>query len=261
MKINFKHSSWIELIHDRLKISKKILNNDEGFLICTIDDVEFKSLSFILEEIFEEVVGVVTIRNKPSGRPIPNGFAQSHEYAIFCRKSLNKSISRLKRSDTQLERYKENDIKGNYFWEMLRKAGSGANREDRPTMYYPFLYNPKKDEIRVPNLEWNNENQSYDTCEEISDDSITYPKKMMERMDVGTLDWILLKTVLKISKQKNNTMVIIGYITKEDSNIGVQPTTIWTDPEYSQQNMGLLYLKIFFWPKRNFDYPKSILCR
>ncbi len=255
----FKHSSWIELIHDRLKISKKILNNDEGFLICTIDDVEFKSLSFILEEIFEEVVGVVTIRNKPSGRPIPNGFAQSHEYAIFCRKSLNKSISRLKRSDTQLERYKENDIKGNYFWEMLRKAGSGANREDRPTMYYPFLYNPKKDEIRVPNLEWNNENQSYDTCEEISDDSIfIYPKKD----DGEDGRWYFgLDTAkdriedIKAEKQHNGDYWIYY---KRRPNIGVQPTTIWTDPEYSATEHGTALLKNLFGQRETFDYPKSI---
>jgi adenine-specific DNA-methyltransferase len=117
----FKHSTWLEMIYDRLVLSKEFLDSSKGFIICTIDDVEQKSLSFLMEEIFKEIIGVVTIRNKPSGRPIPNGFAQSHEYALFSRINDSSSISRLERTETQLDRYKEIDKHGRYFWEMLRR--------------------------------------------------------------------------------------------------------------------------------------------
>jgi len=255
----FNHSSWAEMLYDRVSLSKNILNKENGFHICTIDDVENKSLGFILEEVFKDIVGVVTIRNKPSGRPIPNGFAQSHEYAIFSRMNPGQSISRLNRSDEQLNRYREHDNKGNYFWEMLRKAGSGANREDRPTMYYPFIFDLKTENVTLPELEWDNIQLSYKIINKFDDEFIlVYPKKDDGKDGRWYLSYEKAKEIIndiKIEQQENGDYWVYY---KRRPNLGVQPTTIWTDSKHSATEHGTGLLKALFGEREVFDYPKSV---
>lgn len=114
-KNSYKHSSWTSLMNDRLLLSKMLLSDETGVHCTTIDDVEQNVLSLLIEEIYGEIAGTVSIRIKPSGRPIPNGFALSHEYAIFTRASSNISIKRLQHSEEQAARYKEKDSKGRFF--------------------------------------------------------------------------------------------------------------------------------------------------
>ena len=139
-KNDYKHSSWLSLMENRLTISNNLLS-DDGIICCTIDDFEHKNLALLMDQVFTDSVGTVSIRIKPSGRPIPNGFAVSHEYAMFYRKNPDTKITRLERDDIQLARYRETDDKSSFFWEMLRKAGSGSTNLDRPTMYFPFIVN------------------------------------------------------------------------------------------------------------------------
>ena len=57
------------------------------------------------------------------------------------------------------------------------RAGSNDKRVDRPKLYYPIVVTAK-DEIRIPNLEWDPVEQQYNILEEIeSDEIIIYPDK------------------------------------------------------------------------------------
>ena len=151
-KNSYKHSSWMTLLNDRLLEGKELLKKD-GIQCTTIDDVEGSRLRILLESIFNESPTVVGIRIKPSGRPIPNGFAISHEYAYFSRKEVSTAINRLQHSDDQNNRYRESDEKGVFFWELLRKAGSNSFRQNRPTMYYPIWLNTDSGKMRIPATE------------------------------------------------------------------------------------------------------------
>lgn len=152
-KNSYKNSSWLSLMNDRLILGKKLLDKS-GIQCTTIDDVEQNVLSLLLANNFEETPGTVTIRIKPSGRPIPNGFAISHEYALFSKKDTNTSIARLTHSEEQAARYRERDEKGPFLWELLRKAGSNSFRENRPTMYYPLYLDKSKNAVRLPEMEY-----------------------------------------------------------------------------------------------------------
>jgi adenine-specific DNA-methyltransferase len=123
IKMDYKNSSWLAMIDGRIEIGNNLLNTDKGVLCCTIDDFEHKYVGILIESYFESLAGTVSIRIKPSGRPIPNNFAISHEYALFAKKNPDHQIARLVRSDEQLARYREHDSKGRFEWEMLRKAG------------------------------------------------------------------------------------------------------------------------------------------
>ena len=176
-KNSYKNSSWLSLMADRLQLGRNLLSSD-GIQCTTIDDVEQSKLNILLEEIFEEQPETIAIRIKPSGRPIPNGFAISHEYGLFSKKDEKTAIARLARSDEQMARYRERDEKGPFFWEMLRKAGSNSNRENRPTMYYPFYWNKVTNGFRLPKMDYNEGNKAYDIKEEPTAlETVIYPVK------------------------------------------------------------------------------------
>ncbi|WP_019991015.1 DNA methyltransferase [Rudanella lutea] len=87
-KNEFKHSSWLSMIVDRVEQSKHLMSEQAIFCI-TIDDYEYHRLQYMLGEVFgeENYLATALIRNNPSGRSTVKGFAVNHEYAAFFAKS------------------------------------------------------------------------------------------------------------------------------------------------------------------------------
>lgn len=256
---DYKHSSWATMIDNRLEIGKQFLDLDKGFICCAIDDVEQKSLSYILENNFGELAGAVSIRTKPSGKPIPNGFALSHEYALFARMNPNYPVARIEHSAEQRSRYREIDDKGNFFWEMLRKAGSGSNREDRPTMYFPFFLNKSNGKLRLPEMVFDGSKQSYLTEDKVKKNEIEiYPVKDDGSDGRWYFGYETAKTVVNEVKAElqNNNQYFLYY--RRRPNEGLQPTTLWLEPKYSATEHGTALLKNLFGEQEAFSYPKSI---
>lgn len=258
-KNSYKHSSWLTLISDRLEIGKKLIESNSGFFCATIDDVEQKILSQLVEKTFGEVAGTVSIRIKPSGRPIPNGFALSHEYAIFARKNESNPIKRLKHSEEQLARYREVDGNGPFFWEMFRKAGSNSNRSNRPTMFYPFFVDKTTSKVHLAKAQYVEESESYKLLESRGENEVeVYPIK-----DDGTDGcWYFgyeraqaISDEFKAVIQDDGTYRIYY---RRRPNAGVQPTTHWSDSKYSATEHGTALLKKLFGTQEVFSYPKSI---
>lgn len=258
-KNGYKHSSWLTLINNTLISSKNLLNKKNGVLCALIDDVEQKIFSQVIEQNYNEITGTVSIRIKPSGRPIPNGFALSHEYAIFAKTNPNYPISRLEHNDEQKARYREKDEMGLFFWEMFRKAGSNSNRENRPTMFYPFYLNLDNNRLRLPQMEYDDKKQEYIIQEKTNNNEIAiYPIK-----DDGTDGcWYFgLERALSIinefqARKQDDNSYRIYY--RRRPNEGVQPTSLWFDAKYSATEHGTALLKDLFGKQEIFSYPKSI---
>ena len=254
-KNNYKNSSWLSLMESRLQLGKDFLNS-EGIQCTTIDDVEQSKLNLLLEVVFGVRPEVVAIRVKPSGRPIPNGFAISHEYGLFSKATENVAIKRLSHSDEQNFRYKERDEKGQFLWELLRKAGSNSLRTDRPTMFFPFFYNEKTNVLRIPKLDYDDSKASYIVKEKLGENEV----EILPIRDDGTEGrWYLgldktseIVSELKVVKQNNGMYFIYR---RRRPNEGVQPLTTWDDPKYSATEHGTDLLKRMDIP---FEYPKSI---
>ncbi|MDH1699863.1 site-specific DNA-methyltransferase [Acinetobacter johnsonii] len=257
-KNGFKNSSWLSLLENRISLGKILLKND-GIQCTTIDDVEQKVLSILLENIFlKDNAGTLSIRIKPSGRPIPNGFALAHEYAIFSRKNENTAIQRLGHSDEQINRYKDIDEKGRFFWEFFRKAGSNSHRVNRPTMYYPFFVNTVTNAVRVPKVEYIDDQLGYKILDKLhADETIVWPLK-----DDGTDGcWYFGYERAKLLENEFKAVFSdIGYkiYYRRRPNDGIQPTTIWSDAKYSATEHGTALIKKLFNKQDFFSYPKSI---
>lgn len=257
-KNSYKHSSWMTLLNDRLLEGKELLKKD-GIQCTTIDDVEGSRLRILLESIFNESPMVVGIRIKPSGRPIPNGFAISHEYAYFSRKEVSTAINRLQHSDDQNNRYRESDEKGVFFWELLRKAGSNSFRQNRPTMYYPIWLNTDSGKMRIPAMEYDEVIQEYITKDVLLENEIEiYPIKddgSQGRWYFGAERAVNEVDEFKAEKQKDGRYFIYR---RRRKNEGVQPTTFWDSSKYSATEHGTDLLKRIFGEQEVFSYPKSI---
>jgi adenine-specific DNA-methyltransferase len=121
-KNNYKHSSWMTLINDRLNSTKPLLKED-GLLAVTIDDLELDNLLKLMNQSFTDYeIDPVIIEHNYRGRAKRN-FSTTHEYALWAIPQGEDLITKKKeRSD---------DIQRN-----LRRTGTDSMREDSPNLFY-----------------------------------------------------------------------------------------------------------------------------
>jgi adenine-specific DNA-methyltransferase len=256
----YKHSSWLTLIENRLQICKGWLNA-KGILSIAIDDLEFHRLRALLANVFSEdsILGSVCIRSNPAGRSTVKGFSSAHEYTIFVAKDDEASIGRLARSDKQISRYKEFDKIGAFEWVNFRKhGGDGASREARPKMFYP-IYASKAGKIRIPDSLWNEETMEWVATEKPkSNEAIILPvnsNKVEKRWKWGRQT--VLSNLDDFCAKPDQTGEIGVYMKSRMKGEGVLPTTWWEKKEYSSTEYGTNLLRRLFGTE-SFLFPKSI---
>lgn len=256
-KNGYKASSWATLINDRLIEGKNLLNNT-GILSATIDDFQKRELYNILLENFSKagILGVVVIRNNPSGRPIPTGFAISHEYGIFVSRSLDATVGTFDRTEKQNKRYNLKDNKGLYMWELLRKRGSDSERKDSPKAFFPIYM--KNNNLRVPEMEWNEGKNEWVNIEAPQKGEIVLlpidENSIERRWRWGHSRIVSNLNELKVEKNSIHYTVYYKYRPPE----GAIPPTNWIDAKYSATEHGTGVLKNLFTSYNPFSYPKSI---
>ena len=83
-KNNYKDSSWLSLMSDRISTSRELLNSN-GTLCAAIDEVEAPNLWHLLQRLFgkENELGIAVVCTNISGVATPKRLAASHEYAMF----------------------------------------------------------------------------------------------------------------------------------------------------------------------------------
>ena len=91
------HTSWLNMILPRLKLSRNLLR-DDGYIIISIDDAELTNLNKVMQEVFGEENFVATLvwdRNRKNDAKF---FSVGHEYMLVYAKDLQ----RLRDLDTML---------------------------------------------------------------------------------------------------------------------------------------------------------------
>jgi adenine-specific DNA-methyltransferase len=257
-KNGYKSSSWSSMLNDRIGLGSGLLK-DNGILCATIDDYQYNELSYILKNHFgnQNHLGTVTVRNNPSGRPVPRGFSQSHEYALFFGKSKRSYVGLLPRNEKQMARYRHCDDDGQYMWELFRKRGSGSEKKDRPSLYYPIFV--KNSRVRIPKMRWDDEKREWILEEDpTNSECVVYPtdSKGVARRWRGEPEKIK-KNNENYKAEVKDGEIVIYYKFRPKSN-GVLPLTTWTDAKYSATEHGTGFLKNFFADYNVFTYPKSI---
>lgn len=255
-KNGYKDSSWLSLITDRVSLSKQLMCDGAVFAFA-IDDFEEKFAHCVLDEVFPRgELGTVVIRNNPSGRPVPTGFAISHEYTLFYSNTEKTVVEKMPRSAELNKRYKEKDDQGIFMWELLRKRGSDSERQNSPKAYYPIYF--KGQVARIPDMEWNEATKSWENITPPLDNEIVcWPidengTERRWRWGVETA-----REACHELMYKDDAGVKIVYY-KYRPPVGVTATTTWFDAQYSATEHGTGTLKNMFSEYSPFSFPKSV---
>lgn len=255
-KNGYKSSSWVTLLDCRLRAGKPLLKND-GVLFAAIDDAQFRELSFLAEEIFEKSLGTFAVRANPSGRPMKTGYSVSHEYMIAVGRSEKSFIGRLPPTDAQRARFNQIDEDGPFEWRNLRREGSNSDRTARSRLYYLMYLSGQS--IRVPKMEWSEENDAWTILEKPRSGEVTvYPDN--DDGEQKTWRWegdTVMASLKQLAVRKDRSGKDYVYYRRRPNEDGVVSVSTWADAKHSATEHGSNFLKNFFEGK-SFSYPKSI---
>ncbi|MBU3004276.1 DNA methyltransferase [Paraglaciecola arctica] len=257
-KNSYKHSSWLSLISDRLKVAKKLASKSSN--ICmTIDDYELPFLTSIGHNIFgeENHHSTAVIRSKPQGRPSSSGFSVNHEYAIFYGLGDSSTVGRLPRVGSKANRYPEKDAKGIFAWSNFRKSGGDSYRSDRPKSYYPVYLDGKN--LRIPQMEWDEAERNWIILEKpLPAEEVFYPIDELGKERVWTISRdraIEESDDLEVRITDKDTQIQRKYRPNQSGSL---PGTWWDDAKYSASESGTKVLQNYLGSTDSFSYPKSI---
>ncbi|MBM4424845.1 MAG: site-specific DNA-methyltransferase [Chloroflexi bacterium] len=257
---NYKDSSWLTLIDNRLEIGKSFLAQ-ESFLCVTIDDFQLHRLRGLLNLTFGDnaVLGTVAIKNNPAGRSTAKGFSIAHEYAVFVTNSDDATIGRLERTEEQIARYNERDDKGRYEWVNFRKhGGANALRTARPKLFYPIYVTEKG--LRIPKIKWDEIKGEWTALEKPTPkETVLFP--LSAEGEERTWKWGHESAQKNIEdfKVHNDQQGKLGVYMKGRMNEeGTLPLTWWDKSLYSASDYGTNLLKNIFGEGQKFSFPKSV---
>ena len=126
------HTNWLNMMYPRLRLAANLLR-DDGVIFISIDEIEQPNLRKLCDEVFGEENHVADFvwHNKRGGGNDAKYVAVEHEYVLMYAKRVT-DLEELfvPYSPSYLERYKEEDEVGKYFWDTFkRKSGK---------QYYPI---------------------------------------------------------------------------------------------------------------------------
>jgi len=258
-KNGYKNSSWLSLIENRLVLGKNLLRKS-GIQCTTIDDLEFHKLREIISTIFSEenIVGVVSIKNNPSGRSTVKGISIAHEYAIFSFSSTASTLGMIPRTQKQLSQYREEDNEGRFQWRNFMRSG-GANdfRTARPKLHYPLIIS--MDIVKLPEMQWNAKTNRWKITEALTDKNIVIWPISNDNEYTWRLGVDTIKSRIGDVRVRNSTngKKLIEIKFRLDEN-GVLPKTIWDDKLVNATAYGTTLLRHITGISQSFSFPKSI---
>ena len=134
---SYRHSKWLSMMENRLRIAKKLLNPINSVLIVTIDEKEYLRLGFLLEELFPtQRIQMISTNIHPGGVARDKAFARSDEYIyfVFIGESGPQSLPLEKDWLFGIE----NTSREGVHWRGLLRSGSNDSRQHSPGCFYPI---------------------------------------------------------------------------------------------------------------------------
>lgn len=258
-KNSYKHSSWLTLLENRLKVGLDLCSG-RGNVCVTIDDFEFHRLRTLLEDLFppDAFLGLAAIKNNPSGRATAQGFSIAHEYAVFMAPDYERRVGRLPHTEEQRARYGEVDDEGQFEWVNFRKhGGANANRYARPKLFYPIFVSEAA--VRIPQVEWVETERAWVLRDHPRNgEEVVYP--VTPTGDEKTWKWGIdtAREQLSDLRPGRDQAGRPAVYRKSRLQEGTLPRTVWDKSEYSSTEYGTNLLADIFGEKEVFSFPKSV---
>lgn len=282
-KNNFKHSSWMSMIVDRVKSSFSLMSND-GALLVTIDDEELYNLKMLLDRVSgnDKYVGTLVIQSNPRGRGINSYFATCHEYCLcYAKKPEELLIIDQPLTEEQESEYRHHDDISAYRLLPFRRSGGLSTPDERPNSEFAIYFSVEKGQIigvggerlkPYPALYEPSYVLYLDEAGTIKEtDLLSFKRNNPGIITIMPVDsngerrvwrWSDREKILQAVKmgdfvvQKNGSNYTI-YL-KDRIKEGRKPKTMWTDSRYDSSSHGTNLLQNLFGERRVFGYPKSL---
>lgn len=209
------HSNWMNMIYPRLYLARNLLS-ENGVFFISIDDREVDNLKKLCNEIFgeENYKGTIVRATGQTTGQDSGGLGQSFDYVLVYFKHSDYELSGLALSDSDLERYEEEDERGKYALWQLRKTGSNDRRTDRPNMFFPIRNPDGEDVLPIGPT-------GYESC-------WRFDRKGYERLVAE--NYIVWK-----KRQKNGGEEWWPYVKTYLEGRTKRPSPLWTDLEGSKK--------------------------
>jgi len=236
-KNDYRNSSWLSLMNDRLALGKKMLSEFAAQTIA-IDDAQMVELSQLTNQLYFDYRNTkITVVHNPKGS-ITKDFNRVHEYAIFLTPSDKNGI--IERSLTLNDTPRK-----------LRRWGENSLRTERRLSFYPIYIKDNKivDVGIVPVDEYHPKGKNTKENDRIAIWPID--QDGVERRWNFGLDSIRdnLDRITVIEQEG-----VFDLFVTHEMNV---PKTMWNGGDYDAGNNGNTLL-INILGKKIFDFPKSI---
>ncbi len=244
---NYKHSSWITMMENRIVVAKQLLA-PEGVMEIAIDDTESPRLRLLLDGLFDSSnrVATIAIEVNPAGQNIrPNVPALSHDYCHVYANDIDDVEMMLRDlTEDEIALYSEKDDKGNYLWDNLRRRGGNSRPKDRPNQWFPLYADVSRKKVSL---------QPFQGAKEIWPIDPQGEKRIWRANPDGARRWIASGDISVIQKVGR-----VEIVKKSRMPVGKKPKTLWKDSIYSATSYGTKLLGDIV-KNAEFTYPKSLL--
>lgn len=281
----YRHSKWLSMMEERLKLAKKLLNPEDSVLIVTIDEKEYTRLGCLLEDLFPEArIQMISCMINPGGVSRHGEFSRTDEYIYMVKFGVS-SPTPIKLGKDWLGGVKSTS-KNKLHWDSLMRTGTSQLRNDAPNCFYPIYVSkngkqllgagdplpidtsretvvPPKDTIAIfpIHVDGNEGNWQYS-----KDHMLEIHKKGYVRLGRFTPRGMAISYLKSGNQNKveNGVFNIVGY--REDGSIIVDdgeyeasyiPGTQWMISLHDSTRNGSNLLRKFLYNKR-FEFPKSL---
>jgi adenine-specific DNA-methyltransferase len=230
------HSNWLNMMFSRLLISRQLLKED-GIIFISIDDHEVHHLRKICDEIYGEdnFIGCIVRTTGQTTGQDSGGLGSSFDYLLVYSKNPERVLNGLPLTEHDLKRFENEDEKGKYAYDQMRKTGSNDKRTDRPNMYYSIL-NPDGEELFPTGP------GGYESC-------WRFEKSTYERL--AKEDYILWKKT-----KKDDEEIWWPYVKYYLEGRTKRPSPLWNDLDGNKK--AARDLRTLFDGKKIFDFPKPV---
>ena len=235
---NFKRSSWLTFMKNRLEVAKELLRND-GSIIVAIDENEQNYLGVLLDEVFpEREKHCITIVHNPRGVQGTN-FSYIHEYAFFVIPRGKKVIGDREIPTEEIT------------WSNFRNWGGESRREDAKNCFYPVIvenggvvgFGDVLDDDKHPSgqtVPYGERDFVYPIDQNMIERKWRYARQSVDE----------IKHLLRAKETKT------GYEIELGKDFGMY-RTVWEDKRYDANINGTQLVKSLV-PDCDFDFPKSL---
>lgn len=235
-KNEFKHSSWLSLMADRIKIASEMKTMD-GALMTAIDENEFDNLSKLLKNIYQRWEhACISIIHNPAGVQ-GNNFSYSHEYCIYSFEKLKGIIGKTKRAEDSEEAFRD--------W-----GGTSARTLAKNCFY----------SIQVQNGEIVGfgdvcDDSFHPNSSNVIENGITYVYPISEEGEERK--WVFSRNTVEDIQDELNVRERNGLVVITRTKTLTSHKTVWYGEEYYANIYGSKLLNNIIGSKK-FDFPKSI---